>query len=199
MKNNAAEGRRMTDSQTARDAGFSLVEALIASALVLMITLGVMPLFTNAVVQNVSGKESTISANYSRSTTEELIALPLDRELLRPPVGQTSQQVCYDYEPGTGPGKGWEVVTCGAPVVGQPTWARTLLVQQYNIGEIYDGDTAAGIPTFKNPKVGYAPTNTREDLSTHVRELMVITEGQRTEDSPLGKGRRVDMVSLRGF
>ena len=69
------EGHRMTGRLTTRDAGFSLVEALIASALVLMITLGVMPLFTHAVVQNVSGKESTISTNYSRSAAEELVEI----------------------------------------------------------------------------------------------------------------------------
>lgn len=185
----------MTDQPTARDAGFSLVEALIAAALVLVISLGVMPLFTYAVVQNVSGKESTISTNFSRSTTEELIALPLDRDILRPPTGDESKEICTDYEPGVG----WEVVTCGAAVVGQPTWARTISIQQYNINEIYDGDSAAGVPTFKNPVVGYDISNSRFDSFVHVRELMVITEGQRAPDSPLGKGRRVDMVNLRGF
>lgn len=195
MKEQTVEGHRMTDRLMTRDAGFSLVEALIASALVLMITLGIMPLFTHAVVQNVSGKESTISTNYSRSSTEELIALPLDREILRPPDGDNSQEVCSDHEPGIG----WKIVTCGAPVLGQPTWARTLLIQQYNISEIYDGDSAAGVPTFKNPIVGYDLSNSSFDSFVHIRELMVITEGQRTEDSPLGRGRRVDMVDLRGF
>lgn len=185
----------MTKPRPSGQAGFSLVEALIASALVLVISLGVMPLFTNSVVQNVSGKESTISTNFSRSSAEELVALPLDRDILRPRAGDTSRTVCQDYEPDDG----WEVVTCGATPTGQPTWARTISVQQYNINEIYDGDTAAGEPTFKNPIVGYDIANDRFDSFVHIRELMVVTEGQRTPDSPLGAGRRVDMVSLRGF
>lgn len=180
---------------TTRSAGFSLIEALVASALVLVITLGIMPLFTNSVIQNLSGKESTVSTNYSRSSSEELVPLPFDRQILRPPVGLTSQQVCQSYEEG----QGWQVVTCGAPLAGTPTWTREIFVQQYDIREIYDGDTAAGVPTFKNPVVGYPLSASRLDSSVHIRELMVITEGQRTDDSPLGPGRRVDLVNLRGF
>ncbi|MCZ6506496.1 MAG: prepilin-type N-terminal cleavage/methylation domain-containing protein [Acidobacteria bacterium] len=180
---------------TTRAAGFSLIEALVATALVLIITLGIMPLFTNSVIQNLSGKESTVSTNYSRSSSEELVPLPLDREVLRPPVSLAYQQICQDYEQG----RGWEFVTCGAPPTGTPTWTRETFVQQYNIREIYDGDTAAGVPTFKNPVPGYPLSASRLDSSVHIRELMVITEGQRTPDSPLGPGRRVDLVNLRGF
>ena len=188
----------MNNQPTARDAGFSLIEALIAAALVLMITLGVMPLFTHAVVQNVSGKESTISTNYSRSTTEELIGLPLDREEVRTELSETERELCYSYEHPDG----WkEVPDCNPEndPNDYPAWARTTLIRQYNINEIYDGDTAAGNPTFKNPILGYAVGNDRLDSFVHIRELMVITEGQREEGSPLGKGRRVDMVELRGF
>lgn len=181
--------------QRSRDqAGFSLVEALVATLLVATIVLGVMPLFTTSIVQNVSGKESTIATNYSRSGTEELVSLPLDRIQLRPPVGQNSQQICQAYENGE-----WDYIGCTAPILGQPAWIRRTSVQQYNINEIYDGDTAAGIPTFKNPVQGYLLGNDQRDSFVHIRELMVITEGQRTPDSPLGPGRRVDMVGLRGF
>jgi len=191
------ERHRMTNQSSARAAGFSLVEALIASALVLMITLGVMPLFTHAVVQNVSGKESTISTNYSRSTTEGLIGLPLDRNEVRTEAGENETKICYSYEPGSG----WKVVDECNPAndYAEPTWARTTFIRQYNINEIYDGDTAAGTPTFKNEIVGYDVNNDRLDSFVHIRELMVVTEGQRKQDSPLGKGRRVDMVDLRGF
>lgn len=190
----------MKNQLTARGAGFSLIEALIAAALVLMITLGVMPLFTHAVVQNVSGKESTISTNYSRSTTEELVGLPLDRDEVRTETGEIERKLCYTYEHPTG----WKEDTdCDPedhdPPHLYPTWARTTLIRQYNINEIYDGDTADGNPTFKNPILGYDVSNDRLDSFVHIRELMVITEGQREEGSPLGKGRRVDMVELRGF
>ena len=185
----------MTDQLAARNAGFSLLEALIAAALVLLITLGIMPLFTHSIIQNVSGKESTVATNYSRSSTEELVPLPLDREMLRPPVSQESKETCQDYDEGTG----WDYVTCGAPLVGEPTWIRNSFVQQYSIREIYDADTASGVPTFQNPIPGYAATDDRFDSFVHIRELMVVTEGQRTQGSPLGPGRRVDLTSLRGF
>ncbi len=139
-----------TNRQGGRQGGFSLLEALLAAALVLVITLGVMPLFTTSIIQNVAGKESTVSSNYSRSTAEEMIALPLDRELLRPPVSQTTREVCQDYEEGVG----WDYVICGAPLLGEPKWTRELNVQQYSIRDIYDADTSNGVPTFTNPITG---------------------------------------------
>lgn len=186
----------MNHVATDRQGGFSLLEALLAAALVLVITLGIMPLFTTSIVQNVSGRESTLSSNYSRSTAEEMISLPLDRELLRPPVSQISREVCQDYEDGVG----WDYVICGDPLIGEPKWTRELNVQQYSIREIYDADTASGQPTFKNPIPGYAAvSDSRLDSFVHLREVMVITEGQRAPNSPLGKGRRVDVINLRGF
>jgi len=179
--------------------GFSLLEALLAAALVLIITLGILPLFTNSVIQNVSGRESTLSTNYSRSTSEELVPLPLDRDRLRPPVSQNSREICQFYSE-TG---GWEYYTCGTAIPQSPVaprlWGRSTSVQQYSINEIYDADTKNGVPTFNNPTAGYATTDDRFDAFVHVRELMVTTEGQRTVDSPLGAGRRVDLINLRGF
>jgi hypothetical protein len=185
----------VNEHPNARTEGFSLLEALVAAALVLIITLGIMPLFTRSIIENVAGKESTVSTNYSRSSTEELVPLPLDREMLRPPVGENSREVCQDYEEGVG----WEYIICGDDLVGQPTWTRSSYVQQFSIREIYDGDTASGVPTFKNPIPGYAAADDRFDSFVHIRETMVVTEGQRDQDSPLGPGRRVDLVNLRGF
>jgi len=187
--------KRMT---TSREAGFSLLEALLAAALVLLITLGILPLFTHSIVQNVSGKASTVSANYARSSTEELNALPLDRNELRPELTEPSRVVCQDYTKEDG----WEVIDpCRTDPDLTPnnvSWLRTTDVFQYSIREIYDGDTAAGDPTFNNPVPGY-PAGASTDSFVHIRELMVVTEGQQTTDSPLGRGRRLDLVSLRGF
>jgi hypothetical protein len=185
----------MNPSTRHRQAGFSLLEAIISAALVLIITLGIMPLFTRSIVQNVAGKESTLSTNYSRTVTESLMPLPLDREVLRPPVGEDTQEVCERFDPATK----WTYFTCGSAISGTPTWLRTSNVQQYSIREIYDDDTSNGVPTFKEPVTGYALSDDRFDAFVHIRELMVVTEGQRSRDSPLGAGRRVDLVNLRGF
>ncbi|MDH3402262.1 MAG: hypothetical protein OES32_00080 [Acidobacteriota bacterium] len=179
-----------------RQAGFSLLEGLLAAALVMVITLGIMPLFTRSIIQNVAGKESTLSSNYARSTSEEMISLPLDREALRPVVSELSRETCEDYEAGTG----WTLRDpCSADPAGTPTWTRQTTIQQFSIRDIYDADTASGTPTFTNPIPGYAAADDQLDAFVHIRQLVVTTEGQRTPDSPLGKGRRVDLVNLRGF
>ena len=174
--------------------GFTLVEAVISAALILVITVGIMPLFTRSLVKNLEGRESTQSTNHSRSTTEENYPLPLDRDQLRPAVGDTSKTVCSKYVRGSG----WEPYACGTP---QPDaeWLRTSVVEQYNINEIYDADTKNGVPTFRNPTPGYAFTDDQFDAFVHIRQLVAITEGQREQDSPFGAGRRVDLVDLRGF
>ncbi len=175
-------------------AGFSLVEAVFSAALILIITVGIMPLFTNSIIQNVHGKESTQSTNYSRSGAELLYPLPLDRPMVRPDLGDTEVETCLSYEDGS-----WEPYNCSVDPSGDPSWVRTSVVQQYNINEIYDGDTKAGDPTFKNPVTGYAIGNEQLDAFVHIRQLIVTAEGQREIDSPLGAGRRVDLVDLRGF
>lgn len=175
-------------------AGFSLVEAVISTAVILVVTTGIMPLFTRSIVKNLHGRESTISTNHSRSSTEELYPLPLDREMLRPDVGDLEVKTCSKYVRDSG----WIPITCGAATP-NVDWRRSSVVQQYNINEIYDSDTKDGVPTFKNPTPGYAFTDEQFDSFVHIRQVITTTEGVRGEDSPFGKGRRVDLVELRGF
>ncbi len=174
--------------------GFTLVEAVISAALILVITVGIMPLFTRSLVKNLEGRESTLSTNHSRSTTEANYPLPLDRDQLRPAVGDISRVMCSKYVRDSG----WEPYACGSP---QPDaeWLRQSVVEQYNINEIYDADTKNGVPTFQNPTAGYAFADDQLDSFVHIRQLVAITEGQREQDSPFGAGRRVDIVDLRGF
>ncbi len=180
--------------------GFSLLEALLSAALVLIITLGILPLFAHSVVQNVSGRESTISTNHSRSSSEELVPLPLDRDRLRPDAGQNTKEICQEYEHEVG----WAYYDCSIGVdntdaAHQKLWARSSSVQQYSINEIYDADTKNGVPTFNNPTTGYPVPDERFDSFVHIREIMITTESQREQGSVLGAGRRVDLINLRGF
>ncbi len=174
--------------------GFSLVEAVLSAALILVITVGIMPLFTNSIVQNVQGKESTESTNFSRSGSEFLYPLPLDRPQVRPDVGDDEAVTCAQYTDKDG----WKPYACGADPTGEPEWLRRSEVQQFNINEIYDSDTKNGEPTFKNPVTGYSLGNDELDSFVHIRQLIVTTSGQR-DGGALGPGRRVDLVDVRGF
>lgn len=85
---------RPTDSTprtppSARDAqaGFSLIETLIAAALLLLVALGVLPLFSNSIINNVQGNLASQTANFARAELERLRQLPKNHPELTPLTG----------------------------------------------------------------------------------------------------------------
>lgn len=58
--------------------GMSLVEALLAMALLLLVAIGILPLFTRAMVNNAAGGEATAVANHARHRLEEFGQLPFN-------------------------------------------------------------------------------------------------------------------------
>jgi len=50
-----------------RAAGFSFIEALIATGIMLIIAVGIIPLFASSVLNNTRGADSTTATNFGRS------------------------------------------------------------------------------------------------------------------------------------
>ncbi len=63
-------------------AGFSLVEGLVALAVLMTVTIGLIPLFTQSMVNNTAGRHLTQAANFSTDTFENLLQLPINNDLL---------------------------------------------------------------------------------------------------------------------
>src|SRR5262249_14169937 len=70
--------------------GYSLVEALIAAAVLAVIAIGMLPFFVQALVNNRQGADSTIVTTYSRTNVENLLAVPFDAAAVTIPAGSTS-------------------------------------------------------------------------------------------------------------
>lgn len=68
-------------------AGFSLIEGLVAIAVLLIIVVGIIPLFTQAMVSNAAGRHMTQASNFASDGFETLLQMPLNNELLTVPVG----------------------------------------------------------------------------------------------------------------
>ena len=62
--------RRRLQVRIAATKGFSLIEVLMAMALLVVVVAGLLPLFTRSVLENLEGKESTLSVNHARSELE---------------------------------------------------------------------------------------------------------------------------------
>lgn len=72
------------------EAGFSIIEGLIAALLLLVVTLGILPLFSRAMNNNVKGNDSTRQSNTAIGAFETSISLPFNSAGLNIPVGATS-------------------------------------------------------------------------------------------------------------
>lgn len=133
-----------TRRRTARR-GFSLIEATLAAALFLMIVIGILPLFTQATIQNLEGRESTGVANVARSRAEELLQLPFNSVPLTITNGTELQAVEY-LVPDTDV---WSTETPDSRLL----WTRTTTVRQYNVSALDDGLLSAteALPAGSDP------------------------------------------------
>src|SRR5262245_40938365 len=80
--------RRFANDHGGAYPGFSLVEILIAMALAGLLLIGVLPLFTKSMSNNVEGNQLTEVTNRARLHIEELMAMPVDSVDLTVPDGE---------------------------------------------------------------------------------------------------------------
>jgi Tfp pilus assembly protein PilV len=126
---------------SAGSAGFSMIEAMIAAAILLIIALGLLPLFTRSISDNVSGNDASQATNGSRTEAEEMLQLPFNNQRLAVPAGSTQLQVQDFWTRGnaqqTGSvDEGWWTAPAGHGTV---LWSRTTRVNQYSISDLSDG------------------------------------------------------------
>lgn len=172
--------------QTRRDRssrGFSVVEVMIASAIFLLIAIGVLPLFTQSIKNNLSGRESTEVSNHSRSKIEELLQVPFaSPEMTVPTTGNVGETTEYwsetekKWKPGDTPTTGEKAL-----------WLRTTRIRQYAISDLKDNNV------LDNPLPGTAAMG-----QVHMKEIEIEVESLR-EDGPMGGGKTLRVRMLRAI
>ena len=122
-----------------RGGGFSIVEALIAAAILLLVAIGVLPLFVRSMTSNVTGSESTRVSNYGKAQVEELMQLPFGSAAISITAGsRVDLPPQYWEDPNLtidGDERWVTTITAGRRVL----WQRTATVRQYAIGSLDDG------------------------------------------------------------
>jgi prepilin-type N-terminal cleavage/methylation domain-containing protein len=121
-------------------AGFSMIEVLIAAAILLIIALGLIPLCSRSINDNMSGNDASQATNGSRTEVEEMLQLPFGNQRLLVPSGSTELEVKDYWTQGnvqqTGnPDQAWWTNAAGHGTV---LWNRTTHVQQYSISDLTD-------------------------------------------------------------
>ena len=163
-------------------AGFSLLELLVASFLLVTVLLAIVPLFMRSIQNNAAGNDHSQISNYSKSQVEELFQLDFDSPRLDIPAGQT--EVSTD-EHWSRADHEWKA---GLPVSGLSPWIRTTTVRQYNISAI-DSD-----PTnFDFAKTGALDGGAGAG-SVHLKEIIVSV---RSNSGALGPSRRIVLRTLK--
>jgi prepilin-type N-terminal cleavage/methylation domain-containing protein len=158
--------------------GFSVIEVLIASAIFLIIALGVLPLLAQSIRSNLSGRDATDVSNFSKTHVEELLQVPF--ETLEVPAG-AAEGVTREHWSANA--KAWK--PGATPETGDAAlWFRTTTIRQFSLGDLQDNGVA------DTPLPGGTPAG-----QVHFKEIVVEVRG--LPRNPLSGGGAVTIRRLR--
>jgi prepilin-type N-terminal cleavage/methylation domain-containing protein len=160
--------------------GFSLIEVLIAAAIFLIVALGLVPFFTQAIANNRTGADFTQSTNYAKSELERLYALPLSSPDLQVTAGNEAVTVQYFSQ---------TTHTWVNPLpAGQVAlWTRTVTIRQYGLSGMLSGGKLADALPAGTPVA-----------SVHARQIQVDVQSGRA-GGPLGGGKQITLSVFKAY
>lgn len=151
--------------QTGGESGFSLIEVLVAALILLVIALGLVPLYSRAIRSNVEGFDYTRVTNSAKSRAEEFLQYGFSSERMSVPGGQSEREIEDFYS--ADEHKWVETLEAGDTAL----FTRTTTIRQFSAT---DTDT---------PLDGDAPPD-----AVHLKEISVAVEGG---GGPFGPGKTI--------
>jgi type II secretory pathway pseudopilin PulG len=164
----------------AGDAGFSLIEVLVAALILVLVVLALVPLFAQSMNNTLAGREYSVASQFGRSRADELYQLPLESEEMLVAPGDRESVSSELWDPDA------DAWTATAPASPSP-WRRTTTVRQYNVNDLLQEGRLV------HELDGGAPAP-----QVHLREVIVEVESER-EGGAAGSGRSVTLTTVRGF
>jgi type II secretory pathway pseudopilin PulG len=120
------------------EAGFSLIEALVAAAILLLIAIGLIPLFTRSILNNAAGSDHTMASTLAKDDLEAAMDIDFNSpEMVL--TGANVELLTTEFLlPGTTQygDEQWVPTVTSAQ---RPSWTRTDRVQQFSIASLDDG------------------------------------------------------------
>jgi prepilin-type N-terminal cleavage/methylation domain-containing protein len=178
------------EMKSMKERGFSVVEVLIAAAIFLIVALGILPIFAQAIRNNLSGRDATDVSNLAKSKVEEMLQIPFDSLV----VPGTQPWACT-AEYWSLPEKKWKpAIAPTAPTActtsnvtglngNSALWVRTTQIQQFSLADIQNTGTATPLPG-----------GTAAGL---VQLKEIVVEVHSTNINPLGSGKILTLRMLR--
>ena len=160
-------------------AGFSLVEVLITSVMVVGIALSTVPMFTQSMVNNTAGKDATEVSNEARRHLERLLELPFGSAELTL-AGGTARQTSEYFSLLDDAWHAYPLPAGNAGVL----WMRFTTVRQYALPALQDGvlETAEALAFDAQPH------------SVHMKEIEVKVE---QIGAAFGPSKRITLKTLK--
>lgn len=135
--------RRSRASGSCAAAGFSVVEGLIAAAILLLIAVGILPLFLRSMVNNSAGNDATQSTNYVRGELERLIGLRFsDPAFVGPPTlgsAIVSTRYLLENDSSVKGDETWEATQPVRDSERTELWGSTTSVRRFELSSLDDG------------------------------------------------------------
>lgn len=186
-------------------AGFTLIEVLLATAILSTILLGLLPLFTRAMADNAAGQEAGQQANLGRSELEEMLQLPFNHLRLDVQAG-TEVTAERFYASGT-EAEGDEAWTATEDPPGEIVyWRRNTTVRQYGIRGVQDTDGDGVVDFIEGMEDADRDGLLDEPLpagtlpaSIHVKEVDVTLESRRADGNPVRGTVPLRLRSYKAF
>lgn len=165
--------------------GFSLIEVLIASGILLVVALGVLPIFAQAIVNNRGGADYTTATNIAKSELERLYSLPFSSPDLRVVGDETVRSQYFSTAQ-----KKWIDGEIQTEDDDSALWTRTTTIRQYGLGGVVDIDKDGEL----DPPL---PGGTAETF-VHVKEIEIQVVNGR-DGGPLGAGKRITLRTYKAY
>jgi prepilin-type N-terminal cleavage/methylation domain-containing protein len=164
--------------------GFSLIEVLIAAGIFLIVALGIVPFFTQAIVNNRAGADFTQSTNYAKSELERLYSLPFNSPDLQVATGSSAVTVSYFSKVN----QTWvPAIVSTSTVPDVALWTRTVTIRQYDLTGMLAGGAVADA----------LPAGTPASF-IHAKQIEIALQSGRA-GGPLGVGKQVTLSVFKAY
>lgn len=180
-----------------------------AAALLLVVSVSVLPLFMRALESNTRGGRASQVSTLATATLEEINQATVDRDdfqLTGTEVGirQTGTMFwdmgkLYDGNPAKIGDERWVTVDTGTPLL----WSRDLDVRKYSFADVHSSIEVAGseLSTLGDPRWFDSPLETDDDgdlFNAHITEFRVHIVENR-DGIPVNSGQRISVGHFRTF
>ncbi len=177
------EADRLDRPVRAANRGFSLLEVLVASTFLLVMILGVLPIFSRATISNMQSRDVTAANALARATMEEYVQIPFDDARLT--VGAGTELATTSYLDNST--KTWQAYTTPDPPANASySWLRTVTVRQFHISAIDDGELVTDVAAANLDALDASA----DSSNVHLKQVLIEVE-KRSNIASMGRPRKV--------